>query len=574
MPLATSNPLRRALAPLGRTWRAAPVRRLTQTACLLLFLGLVFWVCWPYGSPDYAATMQAKERLPAETFLLLDPLLAFSAALAAKTWIPALIWIVALLALSVFFPRGFCGYLCPLGTLIDLFDWSVGRRVKKLRLGRRGWWVHLKYYLLAGTLVAALGGVLVSGFVAAIPVVTRGMQFILGPLEIGFLKGWYLVPSLNAGHWLSIVLFLAVLGLGLFQPRFWCRFVCPTGAVFSVANFLRLRERKVTDACIDCGKCVVICPFDAIKTDFTTRTADCTVCETCGGVCPTNAIQYVPRWSHVHLKPPESEPLVGTVPVSRRGFIGAAAGGVALAAGIRQLCGANLGRPGIAWPVRPPGSVPEQEFLQLCIRCGLCFQACPNNVLQPLGFEQGLEGLWTPQVVARWSGCEPSCNNCGQVCPTGAIRPLPIEEKRAARMGLAVVNEATCLPFAQREACQLCVDECKAAGYDAIEFRAVGTRTDAQGAPVEGSGFLAPVVLAEKCVGCGLCETRCHKINVQHKRLLADTAVRIVAGPGKDDRLFHGSYRGLHPSAQPADAPAPAPGTGATNDGYLPDFLK
>ncbi len=78
----------------------------------------------------------------------------------------------------------------------------------------------------------------------------------------------------------------------------------------------------------------------------------------------------------------------------------------------------------------------------MCIRCGECFKVCPNNVLQPEGFEQGLEGLWTPRVEANWAGCESSCNACGQVCPTGAIRALPMDEKRVARMGLAIVNRS------------------------------------------------------------------------------------------------------------------------------------
>ena len=563
--------LRRALARLGPTWRAAPIRRVIQTGSLLLFLVLLFYVCWPYGSADYAQTMRIKEHIPAELFLLLDPLLAISTALAGKSWVRALVWAGVLLALCLFVPRGFCGYLCPLGTVIDLFDWSVSRRCERVRLRRRGWWVHLKYYLLPGTLVAALCGVLLSGFVAAIPVVTRGLQFILGPIQIGMLKGWHLVPPLNAGHWLSIALFLVVLALGLLQPRFWCRCVCPTGAMFSIANVFRLRERKVTDACVECGTCVEVCPFDAIQTGFTTRTADCTLCETCGGVCPTKAIQYVARWHDDSLKPSSTEPRLGEVATSRRVFLASAAGGLALAAGIPRLSPLKQGR--VEWLVRPPGSVPEREFLQICIRCSACFQACPNNVLQPVGLDQGLDALWTPQAVARWSGCEPSCNNCGQVCPTGAIRALPIEEKRAARMGLAIVNERTCLPHAQREACQLCVDECKAAGYDAIEFQHVGTQVDADGAPIEGSGFLAPIVVADRCVGCGLCETRCFRINAQHKRLLADTAIHIVAGPGKEDRLFEGSYRRLGEAGRPDKPAATAPG-GTTNDAYLPDFLK
>jgi ferredoxin len=211
--------------------------------------------------------------------------------------------------------------------------------------------------------------------------------------------------------------------------------------------------------------------------------------------------------------------------------------------------------------VRPPGSVPEQAFLQMCIRCGECFKACPNNVLQPQGFQQGLEGLWTPEVVADWAGCESSCNACGQVCPTGAIRALPLQEKQAARMGLAIVNEQTCLPFAGQEDCDLCVQECNAAGYHAIEYIQVGTKVDDQGRPIAGSGMLAPVVLPEQCVGCGLCQTRCHAINVKDKGLFSASAIIIEAGEGKEDRLMVGSYRQLrHQGAAAATEAKGSPG--------------
>src|SRR6185436_16765594 len=191
-------------------------------------------------------------------------------------------------------------------------------------------------------------------------------------------------------------------------------------------------------------------------------------------------------------------------------------------------------------PVRPPGSLPEPQFLQACIRCGECFKACPNNVLQPLGFQQGLEGLWTPAVAADHAGCESSCNACGQVCPTGAIRALPLAEKKVARMGLAIVNKSTCLPYAGREACQLCVDECVTAGYHAIEFTRVGTEMDDSGAPLEDSGYLAPVVRADLCVGCGLCQTRCYAVNKQTKGLLTESAIIIEAGVGREYRLLRG----------------------------------
>lgn len=526
---------------------------------------------WP---SHYADSLAAKEFVPAESLLIIDPLVALSTALAARTWVWSLVFAGVILAAGIFVPRGFCGYICPLGTLIDLFDWGVGQRVQRLRVPDDGWWVHIKYYLLAGVLLCSAFGVLVSGFVAAIPVITRGMLFLFEPFQTAASRGWHNVPALNAGHFLSIGLFFAVLALGFLKPRFWCKYVCPSGAVFSVGNLFRASERKVESSCIHCNKCIEICPFDAIKPDFLTRTTDCTLCQTCGGVCPTQAIKFVDRWNFVDLKvsndPPTNETALG-----RRGFLSLAAGcGAAVAGAVgvtaaTKAFGANLNDETLL-PIRPPGSVPEQEFLQMCIRCGECFKACPNNVLQPLAFEQGLEGLWTPAVKADWAGCESSCNACGQVCPTGAIRALPLEEKKVARMGLAIVDQQTCLPYAGREACQLCVDECVSAGYNAIEFVRVGTQTDELGQPLEESGFLAPVVLADKCVGCGLCQTRCYGINVASKNLLTESAIVIQAGAGKEDRLFSGSYRALREAeAQTREERSPS-----GEESYLPDFLK
>lgn len=497
---------------------------------------------WP---SHYADNLQEKEFIPAESFLVIDPLVSLSTAIAARSWVWSLVCAAAILIVCVLIPRGFCGYLCPLGTTIDLFDWAIAGRVKRFRVPDDGWWVHIKYYLLTATLVASLGGVLVSGFVSAIPVITRAMLFLVDPLQTGTVRGWHLLPGFHAGHFVSIGLFAGVLSLGFLRPRFWCKYVCPSGAVFSLGNLFRITERKVESSCINCNKCVEICPFDAIKPDFTTRTSDCTMCQSCGGVCPTHAIKFVERWNVVELKvvndPPTNETALG-----RRGFLSAAAGtaaatvGGASIVGATKVFGANLKDPDSFRPVRPPGSVPEQEFLEMCIRCGECFKACPNNVLQPEGFEQGLEGLWSPMVNADWAGCESSCNACGQVCPTGAIRALPIAEKRVTRMGLAVVNESTCLPVAGREACDLCVQECDAAGYHAIESRQVGVEIDSEGLPIPGTGFLAPVVMEDLCVGCGLCQTRCYNINVKEKGLLSHSAIIVEAGDGKEDRLMPG----------------------------------
>ena len=90
---------------------------------------------------------------------------------------------------------------------------------------------------------------------------------------------------------------------------------------------------------------------------------------------------------------------------------------------------------------------------------------------------------------------------------------------------------------------------------------------DDNGEPVDGTGYLAPVVLEDKCVGCGLCQTRCNVINVREKSLLSDSAIIIEAGEGKEDRLMTGSYIEL----KQGDA---IPPTGSNSDAgyFVPDF--
>ena len=100
----------------------------------------------------------------------------------------------------------------------------------------------------------------------------------------------------------------------------------------------------------------------------------------------------------------------------------------------------------------------------------------------------------------------------------------------------------------------------------------VGTEVDESGMPIEGAGFLAPVILPEKCIGCGLCQTRCRAINVVQKRLIDQSAIQIFAGEGREDRLLEGSYRDLRKFEQEQKSSVPLEGTNGADD-YLPDFL-
>ena len=96
---------------------------------------------------------------------------------------------------------------------------------------------------------------------------------------------------------------------------------------------------------------------------------------------------------------------------------------------------------------------------------------CPTNVIQPAGFEHGLESLWTPVLDFRvgTSGCQHNCIACGNLCPTAAIRPISLEERLGKddfasrgpiRIGMAFVDRGRCLPWAMDRPCIVCQENC------------------------------------------------------------------------------------------------------------------
>jgi polyferredoxin len=107
-----------------------------------------------------------------------------------RAWNVALIGMAVILATSWVLPRGFGGYLCPLGTLIDLFDLFLGKCRPAGKARSAHGWTNVRFHVLAAVLAAGLGGVLLSGFVAAIPVLTRGLVFSVGNLQLGLAKNW------------------------------------------------------------------------------------------------------------------------------------------------------------------------------------------------------------------------------------------------------------------------------------------------------------------------------------------------------------------------------------------------
>jgi len=554
------------------------LRILSQLAFLGLLVALVVGTA--------LGTWATARPWLAHLFLITDPLVLVGMALGGA-FSTVLLAALAVVALSVLFPRAYCGWICPLGTSMDIVDKVLFRNRRRERAAGP----HLrkiKYGLLAAVLVTALFGLGVFGWFDPICIATRSLAVVVYPAADWAAKTG-LVAAEEAGigaaadlyDWAAdaglfirdanfkegspgiaypwMVTFAAVLlAIWLsqaYQRRFWCRNLCPLGAMLGLLGSLSPFRPRVSEACIGCGACQRGCKTGAFEPagegePYRALVQECTFCYACErSFCPVGAI-------HIGAGAPRPvRPAAGVLP-ERRALLAAALTGVA--AGPVLVLDQRTRQKNETNPsLRPPGALrPEPEFLAACIRCGECMRVCPTNALHPSGLENGVAGLWTPTFIFNIGYCEYYCgvtaeeaeagrldrpaNLCGAVCPTGAIRPLTHPEKVAYKVGTAVFDHTRCLPWARGEECLTCEEQCplpekaishrteevvnlewlrmpesKRNRYERLEARRqAGTLTEAErkeleAMPPKTRRLARPYVLRDRCIGCGTCENVC-----------------------------------------------------------------
>ena len=329
-------------------------------------------------------------------------------------------------------------------------------------------WLLLGVIFKSGSPSAALQ----IGLLDPIAVVYRSVNLIVLPLIDATTLTLTAIPRLYDGTWLIGALFLTAILLNLIKPRFYCRFICPAGALFGVlSRFALWRIGKNSDDCDYCHVCEKHCEGGCSPTNDI-RFNECVLCLNCMSDCHHALMTY--------QNAPSATGEILALDLSRRQFLVSAVSGAAVIPVVR-LSG-NLAANWNPALVRPPGALAEKEFLSRCIKCGQCMRICPTNVIHPAGLEGGLEGLWTPVLNFRigTSGCQHNCIACGHLCPTAAIRPISLDERQGKgefadrgpiTIGTAFIDRGRCLPWAMDRPCIVCQENCP------VSPKAITTRT-------------------------------------------------------------------------------------------------
>jgi polyferredoxin len=517
------------------------LRRISQALFLLLFVVLLLKTnIDALSSPEELPRISA----PVSLFLEMDPLAAIGTVLSTHTLYRNMFYALVIIVGTLFIGRFFCGWVCPMGTINHMLAFGRSGRLrgkKRLESNRYRPAQRWKYIILVFFLASAALGSLQLGLLDPMALLTRSMALVLLPaynVLTQDIYSWSLHANLGAFDflltpisWLAhtalirtkvvlfeqtgliLLIFLAILAANRYITRFWCRMLCPLGAllgVLSKTSLLGLEKRP--SMCTSCNHCALNCQGgDNPEPGATWHQSECHLCLNCVADCPEAGIAF-------RFMPDRAES-TQAVNLTRRTVLLSTGAGLAAVPLLRTAIHPD------ATPdptlVRPPGSIPERDFLARCIRCGECMNVCPTNALHPTLLQAGVEGIWSPMLVPRIGYCEATCVLCSQVCPTGAIDEITEAEKawvppadaapddydgptNPIRIGTAFYDFGRCLPWAMAKECIVCEEWCPTTPK-AIYFE-MADMPDREGNYV---WLKRPHVDPALCVGCGACTFAC-----------------------------------------------------------------
>ena len=306
-----------------RFLKPTKLRLFSQIAFVVLFLFLLLRT--EFRGSLAASGSEIRLPYPVGLFFRLDPLVALSNALASRALYKGLLASLIILIPTMFLGRFFCGWICPLGSIHHFFSSFKSERKRGKQLiesNRYKRWQTTKYYLLIVSLIAALLGTGIVGWLdpfsllvrsmglSVLPAANYGFRAVLDALEhsglapvqtvggiLHFLLGTLLLsfkqPYFRQGIWLGLV-FTFVIALNFRITRFWCRALCPLGALLGlVSRWSVFGLVKSAEHCNDCNRCLLRCQGgDDPSGGVPWHQPECHLCMNCVDECPEHSLKF------------------------------------------------------------------------------------------------------------------------------------------------------------------------------------------------------------------------------------------------------------------------------------------
>ena len=283
-PTATTDKQPKKPVVKNKEKKVQNLRFFVQVAFVLLcvWIGVEFFFFTRYL--ESGGTTALVQRPPgAEGFLPISSLMSLYYWLVSGEIHPyhpaGLFILVAIIAVSWVFGKAFCSWICPVGFISEMLG-DLTKKVfgKNLTVPR---WLDYPLrslkYLLLGFFVWAIFFAMSTAALKA---------FLDSPYNlVSDVKMYYFFADISQ---FALITILALVGLSLVVRGFWCRYLCPYGALLGVVSLLSFQKiKRNAESCIDCGKCAKVCPA-SIKVDQvrTVVSDECTSCLACVDSCP------------------------------------------------------------------------------------------------------------------------------------------------------------------------------------------------------------------------------------------------------------------------------------------------
>lgn len=401
------------------------------------------------------------------------------------------------------------------------------------------WAIRLALLLAAGAM--AIGGPLPAAAGRVVPALSplAAAAFTIAQRRWFLGLYWLLPPA-------------AVLLLGFWKGRLFCRWICPLGTLYALPSRLSLRKSLlrvrlgaaifwtiVFSSLVGAPLAIWLDPLATFSRLTPLASGTYTLASLVPGlVVPAmlvlGAVQPMIWCTHLcplgycfelaySLRRRGPRAVFSS---TRRSILAGAIIGLPLAGLARRF----LFTPAAAsaLPVLPPGAKDVETFAAVCVRCYACVNACPTRIIQvPAPAGRAIGHWFAPEVQyfdgPSWPGhgyCPESCTKCSQVCPTGALTPLMLKAKRQRRIGTARVIRDACLAWTDGEHCMVCQEHCA--------YRAIESDEDEKLIP-------RPVVMEETCRGCGFCHSVCPAVRAGKAIVIDGLPAQIISNDGYAD---------------------------------------